>query len=385
MNKLFSLLLILPSAFIFSCSDEKNTVWNNSVLTVEDMFESFSKEYEIEGEVYIHDSINLLKPIDIAVINDLMFINDNYDGKLFSIFDMKENKFIGRFLKQGKGPGEYIGGFSVSIRPFTGDSLMAYYVIDNSLSIFSPDKIRNRSNMADRSIRLLPPQNGDTNENCFVFTANKLMTSGVYKKGRFYIYDLQGNDKGYFGTYPKIEYNGDLSNQHLGDKYGSNMKFTFNYEEKKFACTSPDSFTLFSFDDNEKVKIRTDLDIQWNIPVFANTDYTKSGRARVLTLGTEEDMIGAGYAASSEKYIFFPFSQHARIKAHMEGLEDWFGYIFVMDWNGNPVARLKLDKRIKFMLEIDKEEKYLYSIHTDIDETGMRQIVRYNIEFLNSL
>ncbi len=44
----------------------------------------------------------------------------------------------------------------------------------------------------------------------------------------------------------------------------------------------------------------------------------------------------------------------------------------------NDIARLKLDKRINFMLDIGVDENYLYSSHVN-EETGFIEIVRIDI------
>ena len=50
-----------------------------------------------------------------------------------------------------------------------------------------------------------------------------------------------------------------------------------------------------------------------------------------------------------------------------------------MDWSGNPVCRLKLDKPVSQGFEIDSEQQYIYYAHTDT-ESGISEIIRLNIK-----
>ena len=58
-----------------------------------------------------------------------------------------------------------------------------------------------------------------------------------------------------------------------------------------------------------------------------------------------------------------------------------YKFILVTNWDGEPVAKILLDKAIHFPLQVDKDGKYLYAIHTDL-KTGFAQILRYDISFL---
>jgi len=377
-------MILILLILILSCKEKTYPDWTTSISSVDDIFATFSSEIQINGEVYIDDSTQLMKPINLRIVNNILFINDNYNSELFSVYNMKTRKFVGRFLKQGKGPNEYLGGFSLSINPFIGDSLMVFNVINSTLNIFFLDNTCKSAGVPKRRIHLIPGKEREINERCFLFN-NVLLTSGMFHQGRFHIYNLKGKDIGFFGKYPKVKCNGKYDNFHLGDKFGSSMNFVFDHNKNRVACTSSKSLTIYSYNKKNGLKISTHFDVQWDVPTFYSATYDKKSRARVVTLGNESDMIGAGFVTANKDYILFPFSNYPKIKIHKEGLEDWFGYIFVMDWDGNPIARLKLDKRIKFPLEIDETGRYVYSIHTDLEETGMRLIVRYDIGFLKDL
>lgn len=384
MKNILKQLIIIIS--IFSCSKPAEFDWTVSITSTEDMFEAFSNEMQINGEVFIHDSTHLSKPINIKIVKNLLIINDNYGGDLYSIYDVDEKKFLSRFLKKGRGPNEYLGGFSVSIEDYLGDSLMVLNTKNNSVSIFSLKKVEEGDNIPDKIIKLAQDNKNVAIDHCFLFD-NVLLTSGMFEKGRFHLYSLLGKDMGFFGEYPKVKYNGKYDNFHLGDKFGSGANFTFNLNTCKMACSNRDMFDIYSFTKENKsiFTINPYLTVQWKVPEFYSATYDINGRAKVISLGSRSNMIGSGYVVSTEKHILFPFSSNSFNEVDMKGLEDWYDYIFVMDWNGNPIARLKLDKRIKFPLEIDSDNNYVYSLHTDIKTTGLRQIIRFNINKLNDL
>jgi hypothetical protein len=206
-----------------------------------------------------------------------------------------------------------------------------------------------------------------------------LLTTGQFKQNRFKMYDIDGSAKYSFGTYPLVSSKVATDNYHLGYIYGGNEDVASNSQSDKFACLARGSLSIYNFNNKLDTCLQT-FSIQWYTEKIKEATY-KNGKAYVVRVGNGLK-VGAGNLAANDKYLFFPFSKNEYMELTQQGIrEDFFDYILVMDWNGSPVAKLKLNKRIKFPLEIDKEGNYLYSTHTDTN-TGFPQVVRFDIRFL---
>ena len=301
-------------------------------------------------------------------------VSNEFKNKVYLVYNMDNKKFICRMISVGKGPNEFLRADAFR---FDENSVMFLDMYRNKVQIFSLDNIGNCDVTPYKKFKLLRKNTGDVVYSCFYFN-NFLIGSGLFKKDRFCIFSIDGVAHKTFGDFPEVKFNGEYDNYHLGYVFSSIVDFGSNSQSKKIAYTSNNSLSIYSYS-AKKDEFNKTFDVQWYIPKIKEATYN-NGKPSVLQFGNGLT-IGAGNLAVTKKYLFFPFSKNEYIDSYKLGYADYFGYIFVMDWDGNPIARLKLDKRIMFPLEIDKEEQYLYSTHTDL-ETGLPQIVRFDISFL---
>ena len=50
----------------------------------------------------------LAPPHTMTYIDALLIYYDRYEGKSLSVFDLKNNRFVGRFVSEGQGPNEVL-------------------------------------------------------------------------------------------------------------------------------------------------------------------------------------------------------------------------------------------------------------------------------------
>jgi hypothetical protein len=374
------LKLILFSFFILiilgSCKDKKeSTRWEADVENIDDFCNAFKKEININAESFIDDTTSLLKPATINILKNHMVIYDRYDNFLYSVFDMKNKSLVGRFLKQGKGPNEYL---NPSIFSYGTDSIIVIDSYVQKSAIFSLKKIEKCDNMPDRVISFTHANKSDVVSSACYFNKS-LLTTGQFKQSRYCVYDTDGFAKYSFGTYPSVSSEVATDNYHMGFIYGASEDVESNSQSDKIACLTANSLSIYNFD-KQLNTFSKPFNIQWHIQRVKEATY-RNGKPYVLRLG-KGLTVGAGLLAANDKYLFFPFSPYEYMELIEQGIENDYYYIFVMDWNGTPVVKLKLNKRINWPLEMDKEGNYLYSIHTDT-KTGFPQVVRFDISFLN--
>lgn len=371
-------IFILFYFIIYTSCIERVSRWPKELRSIDDVIEVFQREIDINGEIYIHDTVNLIKPTYIQIFDQFLFVADIMTTHVYSVYDMDKDNFVAKFINKGRGPYEYIGG---RLEKFKSDSILVYNSLNHKVDIFSYNNIISaNNNKPDKSILLLHSFNGDQALRIFNID-DYLFTSGYYKSDRFHLFNLNGLKTSSLGSYPSINYSGEYDNYHLGYKYGY-ADHTTNREIKKIAYCTKYSLEIFKYNLDKSIDIQKVFNIQWHIPEIYSATY-QNGKPSVITVG-KGAIVGAGDITSTKLYILMPISTYELIDTDRKGINDWFEYILIFDWEGNPIARLKLDKPIKYPLQIDKNEKYLYSIHTD-GETGYRQIIRYDISFLKEL
>jgi hypothetical protein len=379
MNNKFELILF--SFFILvllgSCKDKKgSTGWEADVENIDDLCNAFKKEINIDAEIFIDDTTRLLRPSSLVVLKGYMVIYDRYGDYIFSVFDMKNKSLIGRFLQQGKGPDEYLHPRLIS---YGTDSIMVLDSYKQKIAIYSLKKVENCDNIPDRVISFTHTNPSDAVNKAYYFNKS-LFTTGQFKQGRYSMYDTNGSAKYSFGTYPSVSSKVPTDNYHMGFIYGANEDVESSSQLDKIACLTESSLSIYKFD-NQVDTFSQIFNIQWHSESVMEATY-RNGKPYVIRFGKGRK-VGAGHLAANDKYLFFPFSSDDPNELREQGISGgYYDYIFVMDWNGFPVAKLKLNMRIKYPLEMDKEGNYLYSIYTDTD-TGFLQVVRFDISFLN--
>lgn len=378
MNRTLSKLIIVISIFTFLISCGKSPKnWEKEVKTVDDMFRIFNNEIKIKAETYIDDSIHLLNPFNIKIIGSFILIQDvgNSTEGVISVYDMTNKQFMGRMLSYGKGPNEFL---DLRMNSYGNDTLLALDPLKKSAQLFGINSITTSNGIPNRIIKFQTPNKGEQIDQCFLFE-NKLVCSGKFQKGFFQTYDTNGKFLNEFDEYPKVNFNNkQIDNFQLGFVFGSSISFSENYQMSKIACLGTSTLSLYDYSKNKGEFVKFFF-AQWFLPAVKEATY-KNGKPYVVR-NANDCMEGAGNLAANDRYLFFPFSSYSIADIIKNGNEDNFNYIFVTNWNGVPVAKLTLDKAIRPPLEIDKDGKFLYSVHTDL-KTGFAQIIRYDISFL---
>ncbi|SHK06194.1 TolB-like 6-blade propeller-like [Tangfeifania diversioriginum] len=360
--------------FLVACNSKND--WTSEIKSTEDFINAFPKEYRIKPEIYIDDSINLITPVSIHLVGDILLVNNAFLGNkyFFSVFDLKSKKYFGEFLKRGKGPHEYlrIGGVENSM-----DSLMILDYYKKRLCYFSQESVRRLNNKPDICYPIQSAKNDGNIMQMFKFR-NMLIGTGAFVDGRFGLFSRKGVLFKKFGEYPYFNFKDTLSVDHMGSLFGIKCSFCSNMDNTQLAFTSEYSINLYYY--NYESDIFSDyFCVQWGSPAIADVGY-KKGKPFVAKW-IEESYATAGDLVSVGKYIIFPFSGLSKIDIARYGITDYYKYLLVMDWEGNPVVRFSLDKAIKGSLIKDNSEEYLYSIHTS-NSSGFRQIMRFDIENL---
>ena len=95
-----SLFIIL--ILLISCS-KSNTYKEFNDLT----FEDFKLKKTLTGNMLHFDSL-IMRPSSLKVIDSLLIVVEPSMNRLFSIFNLKSNKLVGKRIDKGQGPKDMI-------------------------------------------------------------------------------------------------------------------------------------------------------------------------------------------------------------------------------------------------------------------------------------
>jgi len=373
-NKLILAVSMLVS--IISCeSNSKN--WEKEVNSVDDMLRVFDNEVKLNAEIYIGDTIHLLNPFDIRIVNDYFLVQDigRSEGGILSVFDMTNKQFIGKMLNYGNGPNELLG---LRMNLYGKDTLLALDPFKKTSQLFGVNELRACNGIPTSTIKYQSPNKGEQIDQSYLFD-NKLICSGQFQKGRFQVYDTKGTFLYEFGEYPKVNFGEtQLDNIQLGSVFGASASFCSNSSMSEMACITSSTLSIYKYGKDKNEFLRSFF-CQWSSLKIADARYI--GGKPVVRGDNKVSMVGAGKVVANDKYLFFTFSDFTISDIINMENDNRYKYILVTNWDGEPIAKILLDKAIHFPLQIDKDGKYLYAIHTDL-KTGFAQILRYDISFL---
>src|SRR3989339_1652416 len=231
-NKLILAVSMLVS--IISCeSNSKN--WEKDVNSVDDMLRVFDNEVKLNAEIYIGDTIHLLNPFNIRIVDDYFLVQDNgrSEGGILSVFDMTNKQFIGKMLNYGNGPNELLG---LRMNLYGKDTLLALDPFKKTSQLFGVNELRACNGIPTSTIKYQSPNKGEQIDQSYLFD-NKLICSGQFQKGRFQVYDTKGTFLYEFGEYPKVNFGEtQLDNIQLGSVFGASASFCSNSSMSEMAC-----------------------------------------------------------------------------------------------------------------------------------------------------
>jgi len=367
--KIFTAHMALLFVFL-ACANKERTHWGSLVNDAKGMLNAFKTEINVDTEVFINDTINLINPFTLKFVGSQIIVRNNidYDKKHFSVFDFQSRKFIGKSFSFGQGPNEYL-----RVRPFnfSDDTLLVIDVLKSEALLFSGQKVKECSNIPDRKFKFKNLSAGEQIDHCILLD-NKLICTGLFLQGRFKVFNTSGNLLSEFGKYPEINAKIEIDPFQMGSLFYQ-VSFAKDSRQNKLAVFDEHSFSIFKKENKSFSQI---MELTWNIPPAASAGYME-GRPFVARRA-KDYWIGTGHIVANDRYIFVPFSEYDNNQVVKQGIEDMYAYILVFDWDGNPVAKLKPENNITVTLEIDKEGKYLYTIQSD-QQTGFKRIVRIKI------
>ena len=371
-NLIHALFITLLGITLISC--KKMPDWQHVIKTPADLLNVFNNEYLIESEIWLNDTSILIDIFDIQFTEGLVIIKVNHppDQYHFQVFNFTTKEFIGKFIKRGRGPFEY-----VNCQPFNykNDTIAILDYLQPNLCLYSTKNIKELNEKPNKCIQFKSNDKFDAITKIFFFN-NNIICTGIFTNDMYKVFDIHGNYQFGFGRAWEYQSKDTLSNPHIGTLFSGCSHFLSTKEQNKLAVGNSFGLKIFDYCPDNIIKFSEIFTVQWSIPPVVDNGF-HSGKPFVSRSATE--YIGAGRFVSVGDLIFFPFSTLSIAESVSKGIINEYNYMVIIDWEGNPVAKLKLDKPIFSTLQKDLNLEYLYAKHTDI-ETGFPQVIRFSIK-----
>lgn len=352
----FLYLIILLSCTLSSC---KRTVPNSPV----DLFSITHKLSELKSNIS-DDSIGVIEGMQCD--DSILLIFDYHLGKSFTLFNSRQEKYIGRFGLIGQGPGEIPLGCNGNIAKRKFDifydqtGLIAAYNIDSLiLNIDAKPEVL----MKYRIPEALFSKVIAVNDTLF-------LGAGTYKsKYQFVLFDR--NSK-------VLDYGVEIFNSQDDD----NMYHKYLSNQGSLAKSPIRNQYVYSINNSSNIdfiNITSDNQIE-----LVKSIRLKNPQYKVITKGGLHAVIpdennGIGYIdlAVSDQYVYALYTDHTIVdKKTDKSNAISSNLVLVFDWEGNPVKSYVLSKAVYF-IALDECSNKLYG--ATIKEDGGWSVISYAI------
>jgi hypothetical protein len=303
---------------------------------------------QIKGELLLVDCF-VASPYSITCVDTLLIFYDRYEGKMITLLDLQNGRCAGRFVSEGNGPEEMIAPVDILSFP-QKDELYTYQRNTACLNTLSmPDmQMQTKILFQERPPKIHKMQDYYVGE-------------GIYKNGRFGIYDKQGKLLRAEGAYPFraeamepasafILYQGQFCSNPQGNYFAIGCQF----------CSH---LSFYEVKENETILLKE----------YAS-DNIKAKYAGQLAFD-DDCIISYTGKYATDKYCYMLYSG----KTYSENNQrtDWGSYIIVFDWEGNYIETLETNQEIRTFC-IDETNNIIYAV-TIADFTGEYGIMRFKI------
>ncbi len=305
----------------------------------------FEKEVQVNyGDLGINDHL-IFKPYCMTVIDSFLIYSDNYGKKAFSAVNIQSGQLI-RFGASGKEPGLFTRGDKINT---IGNSSNLGVVLSSrqSISIARLDSFLVKSDYKPFITTNLK-QDSSNILNMGIINDSLYLVAGNIKGKRFGLIDGKSGLVSSDINFPS-EDEKTLENNHPELAYQLDM--TVKPDKSKFAFITYQSGNLSIFNiENNNFKLSKELK-------YYNPDYKWAYQGGFIS-AIKNPKTKTGYLSidCSDKYIYTLYSD-SPVKKTMFTAD----LVLVYDWEGNPVKKIHLNKRVKYIC-VDKDDKTIYAI-----------------------
>jgi hypothetical protein len=334
-----------------SCSNHKdhNEVQLNSALST---FDSFPKQKNITFREIVDYKKGIPKDMFFEDSTLIIFnLSKNIDAFFYN-YSLKTKSFSNGYIKKGRGPNEAIGGFCAGVQK---NKLWMYdltmnkvLTIDKSLALKGQSILTNAYSINNSYYKI-----------SLIDSLNFLAVGDCTSKYKIQLVNLISNKKvAEFGEFVGISDSSPLDG--IKDAY------------QAFPYLKPSGGKIllaYRLTDVIEIYDHTNKCIALQGPSMINPDLKFGSRGKYHFFNKDKKTKKAFIAGTvTEDYIYLAFSGQTKSDTW-----SYAKYVYIYDWEGNPVKELILDQFISALaVSPDNEKLYAYdAIHGFIIETNI--------------
>ena len=303
----------------------------------------FGEIIELKGEQKITNEIFQVRETQLIVKDTFLMVANHNSGNMCMVFSLPDFKLIRSFGKQGKGPGEFQFPKLVQAE---GDECLCYVYESANSHLFSMKKDLTFSELP---FKLSDPQiNRSMNDKqIYSFSSTNFVYAESVKSGKaIFDFSIQ-NDS----VQTNLIYNLSFSKGHkswasyIGD-FGANA-------EKERMVYAYKYFKRLVFIDTKNQKSRT---------LVFDSGEAKKGDA--LSVMSPQNITHYWGMSAQKEFVYVLYSGRSPVDVQKEwGKKQYYIFVEKYDWNGNPIAKYKLDNWGYFCVDEPHQKLYLASVN----------------------
>jgi hypothetical protein len=315
---------LLTVAFLYACTGDKKPDFLQHATT-------------LQGETVNIDCL-IGHPYEIVCMDSLLIFSDPYDQKVLTLFDIKNERLVGRFLSVGNGPGEVI--LPVRLFEVSKKELGVFLPQSGYVYLFElPEmELREKIFFEDRPVFLKK-------------TGDYYVGTGVFgdddRHHRYHLYDAAGRLNHTAGEYPFRGKDTRMSAYHRFGLYQGLLcasPYKNFFAQGSAFCDNLEFFRIREAQSSLTKKYETyDADVELRDRGINRMENTVSGYT---------------WAYGAEQYCYFFYCGKSR--SEMARKKDFKNHIIVFDWNGNHVRTFETNINIQTFC-VDETGHVMYS------------------------
>lgn len=289
------------------------------------------------------------KVLDINYINNKIVALDLDEQTFLSVTDLNKQMIVSRFCKKGQGPNELIG-WPMNITKI-GEDKIRFYVGNN-------DRYFDADIQTPNNPKIDSNKNFEFNTGVIAaisLTEGYSLVLGGLEKGQYSLIDSMGNQLSIFSEYPRFDGDDKFTNNHKKMAFQGDLFRHPNGNRVCFTGRISEIIDIIGFNPTKK-ELSKIFSWQGELGKFVpEGDGTKVSAAAIK----RESKVTFLNSAATEKFIYLLYSGRVigqQIDRAFNG-----NTVFVLDWEGKPVARYNLDIDVK-CIAVSDDDKTLYAI-----------------------
>jgi hypothetical protein len=303
-------------------------------------------------ETVLIEEIENSDPYNLSLIDTLLFLSDPMGKNLLLTYSIPSKRLIGRFGYKGRGPNELLSMEHVHEGLKKGTAAGYDVSLGRWLQFKVAESLERGSFVVDSLVDIPSERDKYYLDNPSWVSDQTFAATGFLDfESRCFITNLRLDSYTEFFN-PDITFYKQLPDNILADMFSSHLSVKPDKSRLILAGRYIDLVEIFNVDGTHTVTgIGPILDLDIEIDMSRSSErqvFVKTDKTRRAFLSVK----------STDEYIYLLYSgKQKQDSSHYSSGNN----VYVVDWNGNPIAHLTFDTSI-WDIEIDKDNKAMYGI-----------------------